>query len=206
MRFPDMIEAAAKQTGSQAELAKQLRQTESHLSSAKKGRRGLPDAACATIAEILAIPFGQVIAARNEALAKDQATKDFWRPLARQERKAAAWTLAIATSAFLGLTAPRETHANVTSQVTPHTDTPVIMRLSGYETSIMPIMRCWMSSLDGMPRSSVDSMCGNFQRRRLAWLHLRSRRLLVSLRNDWLVAVKHLPQVPEVLRQRMRGG
>lgn len=71
---------------------------------------------------------------------------------------------------------------------------------------IMPIMRCWMSSLDGMPRSSVDSMCGNFQRRRLAWLHLRSRRLLVSLRNDWLVAVKHLPQVPEVLRQRMRGG
>ena len=80
MQWREMIETASSRVGSQRSLAHALEMPEQTLTAAKKGARGLPDEACAAIAEILQVELGKVIAAKNFARAKNQGQRDFWLP------------------------------------------------------------------------------------------------------------------------------
>lgn len=80
MKFQEMLELAAKRVGSQRELAKRLNEAEQTITGAKKGRRGLKEESCARLAEILEMTYGEVAAARNFAMAKDQNQRNFWLP------------------------------------------------------------------------------------------------------------------------------
>lgn len=65
MEFPEVIEKALeKQKVTSAKLAEVLGVRPQDLTAAKKGRRGLPDAACEKLAEVANEDFGDVIRAR----------------------------------------------------------------------------------------------------------------------------------------------
>lgn len=80
MELAEMITKAAQIVGSQKELSVRLGEPEQTITGAKKGRRGLKDESCARLAEILGMTYGEVSAARNFAMAKDQDQRDFWLP------------------------------------------------------------------------------------------------------------------------------
>ena len=99
MELSELIQKGAALVGDQKLLAERLGETPQHITNAKKGKRGLRDDSCAELAKILNIDFGTVIAARNFALAKDQAQRDFWLPFVRQAVMTVA-TITISSGAF----------------------------------------------------------------------------------------------------------
>lgn len=124
MEFREMIEAAAVKAGSQRALAELLGEREQNVTGAKAGRRGLKDEQCAKIAELIGLRFGDVIAARNYALAREQGAKDFWRPFVDQIREAAGLTASAVAIALLMSFAPSESYANNTYNVSQDPDNP----------------------------------------------------------------------------------
>ena len=136
MEFREMLLAAETKCGSVRALATQIGEKDSNISAAKRGVRGIPDEACALLAKILNLDYGQVSAARNAALAKDEKQREFWRPFV--ERRAAAWLVAIATNAFFGIAAPNDAHANDTFNVSEAT--PRLAPLSQTDVCGMYIM------------------------------------------------------------------
>jgi len=113
MELKEMIEKAATIVGSQKTLSVKLNEPQQTITDAKNGRRGLKDESCARLAEILGMTYGEVSAARNFAMAKDQNQRDFWLPFVRDlPRKAAAWMIGIATAATMATIAPSDANAN----------------------------------------------------------------------------------------------
>lgn len=116
MEFRTMLEKGVAIKGSQAALAKAIGESEQNTAGAKAGRRGLKDESCAALADLLGLSFGEVIAARNYALAKSDKERQFWSPFV-MGRKAASFT---AISAAIGLltTAPSPANATTTGFMT----------------------------------------------------------------------------------------
>lgn len=75
-----MIEKGIEAAGSQRALAQAIGASETNMPSIKAGKRSLPDDSCMMLAQLIGAPLGSVIAARNYALAKDEAQKKFWAP------------------------------------------------------------------------------------------------------------------------------
>lgn len=80
MNLVEMLDKAAEIKGSKRKLAECLGITEQNLFGARKGIRGIPDDACAKLAWILDLEFGDVIATRNAWTAKTEEEKEFWSP------------------------------------------------------------------------------------------------------------------------------
>lgn len=128
MEFQEMIDTAAKKCGTVRALAEAIGMRDSNISAAKRSSRGIPDEACARLAEILGMTYGEVSAARNFATAKDQKQRDFWFPFVREiPRKAAAWMIGIATAATMA-TVPIDAQANdiFDMSTTPLQPTPIL--------------------------------------------------------------------------------
>ncbi|MDO8262136.1 MAG: hypothetical protein Q7T21_02815 [Gallionella sp.] len=118
MELREMIENAAKITGDQTELAKMLGMPRNNLTDAKAGRRGLPEVACGKLAEIIGVDRWTVIAASALVTEKNPEKRAYLAPFVLAlPRKAAAWTIAIATSAMIGTLAPTDAQANDTIKV-----------------------------------------------------------------------------------------
>jgi hypothetical protein len=118
----EMIENASKKAGEQKTLAGLLGVTPTNLSDCKAGKRGIPDEACAKLAALLNMPYGQVQAARNEWLAKTDEEKRFWHPFVMGRA-----AMILASTALVGATAlPSESHA-AQGSMTPATETIGIM-------------------------------------------------------------------------------
>ena len=96
MTLDALLTEAAHRAGSNRALAAALDESEQNLNGVRKGRRPLTDRSCALLADLLRVELGQIIAARNEARAKDEADKAFWR-----SRRAASWLCAAAIGGFM---------------------------------------------------------------------------------------------------------
>jgi hypothetical protein len=82
MEFREMLETAAAKAGDQTALAEQIGVARNSITDAKRGTRGLPDEACALLAQLLGVEFGAVIAARNRSTAKNDEVRNFWKKVA----------------------------------------------------------------------------------------------------------------------------
>jgi len=155
MEFREMIETAATQAGSIRALAIKINVRDANLTAAKYGKRPIPDEACALLAQLLELDFGDVIQARNLATAKTEAERNFWSPFVHQ--KAAAWLITIASSAFFGIAAPNNAHANDTFKVS--TTTPQAAPLSKTNICLMYIMsNSAFKWVKGKAASALDTL------------------------------------------------
>jgi hypothetical protein len=115
MDLHEMIETAAKQCASVRELAQKIGVSDSNLTAAKAGRRGLPNSACGKLAEILNIDRWVVVAASDLVTEKNPEKRAYLTPFVLAlPRKAATWIIAIASAAMIGTPAPTEAHAHDT--------------------------------------------------------------------------------------------
>lgn len=115
MELREMIENAAKIAGNQATLAKVIGLHPEVLTSAKAGKRGLPEVACGKLAEILKIDRWTVIAASALVTEKNPEKRAYLAPFVRElPRKAAAWVIGIVSAATIGTIAPTDSYANDT--------------------------------------------------------------------------------------------
>lgn len=118
MELREMIESAAKISGSQTALAKDIGVRPDQLTHAKAGRAGLPEVACGKLAEILGVDRWTVIAASALVTERNPEKRAYLAPFVLAlPRKAAAWLIAIATSAMIGTGAPTDVYANDTIKV-----------------------------------------------------------------------------------------
>jgi len=107
MNFREMLELGALRAGDQKHLAALLELHPNNITNAKRAERGLPDEACAKLAQLIGLPWAQVQAARNEWLAKTDAERRFWHPFVMGRA-----AMIFASTALIGLTAlPTESHA-----------------------------------------------------------------------------------------------
>ena len=152
MELREMIETATKVTGDQTALAKMLGMPRNNLTDAKAGRRGLPEVACGKLAEILGIDRWTVIAASALVTERNPEKRAYLAPFVLElPRKAAAWVIAIATSAIIGTGAPTDTYANDTLKVSLPTLQPA--PLQGLPSHVIGIMSTSQSaSMGGGPK------------------------------------------------------
>jgi hypothetical protein len=130
-----MIEIAAKKEGSIRNLAKVLGVTDSNLTSAKMGRRGLPAMACGKLAEILGIDRWTVIAASELVTEKNEEKRAYFSPFVLNSLASLATAVGAASLAL----SPNDSHAaNDTCKVSsPAPDTKPSMESMDGPINIM---------------------------------------------------------------------
>lgn len=76
--FSDYVDAGIAAMGTGKALAARIGIREKELSSARTGKRGMPERACRELAELIGEPLGAIIAAREAAMAKDPSERKAW--------------------------------------------------------------------------------------------------------------------------------
>lgn len=142
MELREMIEAAAKITGSQAALAKVIGVRPDQLTHAKAARAGLPEVACGKLAEILSIDRWTVIAASALVTEKNPEKRAYLAPFVLESaRKAATWLIATVSAATIATLAPTESYANDTLNVSTPAEKPAPQGFAAGHYDTVPIMR-----------------------------------------------------------------
>ncbi len=114
MELREYIDAGIRKTGTAKELAKHLGLAHaSYIANARGGQRGLPNAACYKLADLIGVTRDEVIAASELVTEKDEGLRAFWRPFVETARHAhqlmiatiaiaSAFSLDIANSLLIG--------------------------------------------------------------------------------------------------------
>lgn len=141
MELRELIESAAKIAGSQTALAKVIGVRPDQLTHAKAAKAGLPEVACGKLAEVLGIDRWTVVAASALVTEKNPEKRAYLSPFVHTlPRKAATWIIGIATAATL-TTAPTDTYASDTLNVSLAIGAPTAARDDAMPMDLLPIMR-----------------------------------------------------------------
>lgn len=141
MELREMIEAAAKISGDQKKLAKEIGLSPNNITEAKAGRRGLPTSACYKLGAILDLDPAAVVAASELVTEKNPEKRAVFAPFVRElPRKAAAWAVA-AIAATTASIAPTDAYANDTFKVSGMKKVANDSMSYGRVADKLPIMR-----------------------------------------------------------------
>lgn len=113
MELHKMIELAANKKGSIRNLAKDIGVSDTNLTSAKMGRRGLPAIACGKLADILEIDRWTVVAASELVTERSEEKRAYFSPFVLNSIS----SIATAIIALTLSTAQNEANANETFKV-----------------------------------------------------------------------------------------
>ncbi|WP_220635696.1 hypothetical protein [Georgfuchsia toluolica] len=144
MELREMIELAEKTGYTVRALAKELGVIDSNLTAAKHGRRGLPNASCGKLAEIIGIDRWTVVAASDLVTEKNEQRRAYLLPFVRH---AAIVLLAvIATDVSMTSTSEAMTTAFGTqeSEVRILSPRPAIYAIN---RPLRPVLRFWSSRI-----------------------------------------------------------
>lgn len=93
MKIANYIDSGAKKLGGNKQLEEYLGLARGYTSDAKAGKRGLPVAACAMLADLIGADFREVVAASELATEKKEQRRVYWENFL--ERRAAVALLII---------------------------------------------------------------------------------------------------------------
>ena len=91
MELREMIIRAEKETGTVRAIAKIIGVSDSNLTAAKAGRRGIPITACGKLAEIIKVDRWIVVAASELVTEKDQDRRDYLTPFVKSDDWRRGW-------------------------------------------------------------------------------------------------------------------